>query len=76
MWWSGRFVSALEDFDDTHGSATRGTEQPVGRSGVVSVVVGVLRGFDAEELSGFDQVFGALPVGKQAVVSNAMEPVG
>ena len=71
-------MTGLEDFDDAHGSATRGTEQPVGRSGVVSVVVvvGVLRGFDAEEFSGFDQVLGALPVGKQAVVSNAVEPVG
>ena len=67
-------MTGLEDFDDAHGSATRGTEQPVGRSGVV--VVGVLRGFDAEELSGFDQVLGALPVGKQAVVSNAVEPAG
>ena len=71
-------MSGLEDFDDAHGSATSGTEQPVGRSGVVVVVVvvGVLRGINAEELSNFDQVLGALPVGKQAVVSNAVEPVG
>ncbi len=70
-------MTGLEDFDDAHGSTTRGTEQPVGRSGVVGVVVvGVLRGFDAEEFSGFDQVLSALPVGKQAVVSNAVEPVG
>ncbi len=70
-------MAGLEDFDDAHGSATSGTEQPVGRSGVgVVVVVGLLRGFNAEELSGFDQVLGTLPVGKQAVVSNAMEAVG
>ncbi len=71
-------MTGLEDFDDAHGSATSGTEQPVGRSGVVVVVVvvGVLRGINAEELSNFDQVLGALPVGKQAVVSNAVEPVG
>ncbi len=74
-------MSGLEDLDDAHGSATSGTEQPVGRSGVVVVVVvvvvvGVLRGINAEELSNFDQVLGALPVGKQAVVSNAVEPAG
>ncbi len=68
-------MTGLEDFDDAHGSATSGTEQPV-RWDVVVVVVRVLMGFNAEELTGFDEVLSALPVGKEAVVSDAMEVVG
>ena len=73
MRWRGRCVTRLEDFDDAHGSATSGTEQPV-RWDVV--VVRVLMGFNTEELTGFDEVLSALPVGKEAVVSDAMEAVG
>jgi len=54
------------------------SSEKLARSGAVRVVVvvGVLTGIDAEELSGLDRVLGTLPVGKQAVVSNAVDSLG
>lgn len=37
------------------------------------VVVQVMRRFGAEELSGFEEVVGALPIGKEPVMSNAVK---
>lgn len=40
------------------------------------VVVQVMRRFNTEELSGFEEVVGALPIGKEPVMSDAVEARG
>jgi len=67
-------VTRLKGFDDAHGCAADGTDQPVGRRGVIGVVVGSWSGFDSEQCSGFGEVLSALAVGKEAVVPDAVKP--
>ena len=69
----------FEGFDDAHGRAARGAEQPGRRCGVdrvVGVVANVLGRVDTEQCPGLGEVLGACTVGKETVVTNAVEAVG
>jgi len=70
-----RCLSRLEGFDDDHGAAASGARM-VGQVRLVGVLGRLFAARHGEQLAGLGEAGGAIAVGEEAVVADAMEALG